>query len=197
MSAELQVRVVSGPGLAPAIPQLSRLRLQVFRDYPYLYVGDEAYEARYLQAYLESPQAVVVLVQDGDRVVGASSALPLQAEQAELRAPWEAARHDTAPVWYLAESVLDARYRGQGLGVRFFEERERVGRELGYRTAAFCAVLRPADHPRRPAGYVPLDAFWAHRGYTRRPELVARLPWQDLDEQGESPKEMMFWTKAL
>jgi hypothetical protein len=44
---------------------------------------------------------------------------------------------------------------------------------------------------------VPLDEFWTHRGYVKRPELTAQLPWQDLDESGESPKKMVFWTKDL
>lgn len=199
--AELSVEVLSGPDLKAAIPELSRLRVAVFREFPYLYVGDANYEARYLQSYLDTPDSLVVLVWDGvwagGTVVGASSALPLQAEQAELRAPWEVAGHDVNRVWYLAESVLLPAYRGRGLGVRFFEERERRGRELGYDIASFCAVERAADHPARPADYVPLDQFWKHRGYTKRPELVAQLPWQDLDKASESLKRMVFWTKNI
>ena len=193
----LSVTAVSGPQLEAAVPELSRLRVAVFREFPYLYAGDADYEARYLQSYLNTPESLVVLVRDGGAVVGASSALPLQAEQADLRAPWEAAGHDVNRVWYLAESVLLQGYRGRGLGVRFFEERERRGRELGYEVASFCAVERGADHPVRPADYVPLDAFWGHRGYTKRPELAAQLSWQDLNEESESPKRMVFWTKQI
>ena len=195
--AELSVQAASGPELEAAIPELSRLRVAVFREFPYLYAGDPDYETRYLRSYLDAPESLVVLVQDGGRVVGASSALPLHREQPVLRAPWENSGLDVGSVWYLAESVLLPRYRGRGLGVRFFEERERRGRELGYKVASFCAVERSAHHPRRPADHVPLDTFWGHRGYVRHPELVAQLPWQDLDESAESPKDMVFWTKAM
>ncbi|MGY2892697.1 GNAT family N-acetyltransferase [Deinococcus sp. UYEF24] len=194
---DLTVQAASGSELEAAIPELSRLRVAVFRDFPYLYVGDPDYEARYLRSYLDAPDSLVVLVRDGEKVVGASSALPLGAEQAELKAPWQADGLDVERAWYLAESVLLPEYRGRGLGVRFFEERERRGRELGYEVASFCAVECPPDHPRRPAGYVPLDAFWGRRGYLKRPELNAQLPWQDLDEDAESPKTMTFWTKQL
>ena len=194
---ELTVQAASGSELAAAIPELSRLRVDVFRDFPYLYAGDLEYEARYLQSYLETPDSLVVLVRDGGQVVGASSALPLSAEQAALQAPWRDNGLDVGQVWYLAGSVLLPGYRGRGLGVRFFEERERRGRELGYEAASFCAIERPPDHPRRPAGYVSLDEFWKKRGYLQRPHLVAELPWQDLDEQAESPKPMTFWTKDL
>jgi hypothetical protein len=31
------------------------LRIRVFRDHPYLYNGDPAYERTYLEAYIQSP----------------------------------------------------------------------------------------------------------------------------------------------
>lgn len=63
------------------------------------------------------------------------------------------------------------------------------------RYTAFCAVQRPLDHPRRPPQYVPLDAFWERRGYTRHPELHTLMTWQDVDEASESPKRMVFWLR--
>lgn len=96
------------------------------------------------------------------------------------------------------ESVLLPEYRGRGLGVRFFHEREDHARALGrFDLTCFCAVDRPLDHPRRPAGYQPLDRFWEKRGYRRQPALKASFSWQDLDEDRESPKSMTFWMKRL
>ena len=45
----------------------------------------------------------------------------------------------------------------------------------GFTHCAFCAVVRPPDHPLRPAGYVPLDAFWTARGYAKVEGVVARI----------------------
>ena len=67
----------------------------------------------------------------------------------------------------------------------------------GIDTAAFCAVVREAGDPRRPAGYVPLDAFWRKRGYAPVPGLIGRISWRDLDEAEESLKPMQFWIKEL
>jgi hypothetical protein len=58
--------------------------------------------------------------------------------------------------------------------------------------ATFCAVDRPSDHPRRPKDYVPLDAFWQHCGYVKRPDLVATFEWKEIDEAQESPKTLTF-----
>ena len=89
-------------------------------------------------------------------------------------------------------------YRGHGIGVGFFNEREAHARSLGrFRYATFCGVVRPADHPRRPKDYAPLDAFRRRRGYEPIPGLIGQLSWQDLDEDTESAKPMQFWIKRL
>ena len=74
------IRPVTGEALRRYIPDLARLRIQVFRDWPYLYEGDEAYERRYLETYIRSERATVILALDGDRAIGASTALPLADE---------------------------------------------------------------------------------------------------------------------
>ncbi|WP_371413269.1 hypothetical protein [Methylophaga sp. SB9B] len=53
------------------------------------------------------------------------------------------------------------------------------------------------DHPRRPAGFRPLDNFWRKRGYEKHPELHTTFSWKELDEEHESPKPMTFWMKKL
>ena len=47
----MQLETVVGDALAKYIPDLARLRMTVFREYPYLYDGSEAYEAEYLRTY--------------------------------------------------------------------------------------------------------------------------------------------------
>lgn len=65
-----------------------------------------------------------VVVRDGNRIVGASSALPLIAETSEVQQPFLEHGFDPKTVFYLAQSVLLPAYRGHGLGHRFFEARE-------------------------------------------------------------------------
>ena len=61
----LAFRTVAGAEVPPFIPALARLRIAVFRDWPYLYEGNQAYEERYLRIYADSPRAAVVLALDG------------------------------------------------------------------------------------------------------------------------------------
>lgn len=193
----LELKRLSGEKLQDFIPELARLRISVFRDFPYLYDGDYDYEARYLQTYIESPESVIVLAFDGDQVVGASTGIPLKYETDEVKAPFEKARLPVDEIFYCGESVLLSDYRGQGAGVAFFDHREAHALELGYQYSCFCGVQRPEDHPRRPAGYRPLDNFWKKRGYRKYPELETTFSWKEIGEDDQSPKPMTFWMKTL
>lgn len=194
----MDIQLLRGPQIAPHIDDLARLRIAVFREFPYLYDGTLDYEAEYLATYVRSADSLCVLVRDEGRVVGASTALPLMDETEEFQQPFIDGGWDPARVFYLAESVVLPAWRGRGLGVRFFVEREAHAQRLGrFDWCAFCAVQRPADHPRRPADYQPLDAFWSRRGYSHHPELHTEYHWRDLDEREESAKPMSFWLKEL
>lgn len=198
MSDSLHLQRLSGAVINAWLPELARLRIQVFREFPYLYDGSAAYEEKYLRTYTDAPDSVMVLVQDGERVVGASSGLPLTAETPNVIEPFLTHGYDPQRIFYYGESVLSPAYRGRGLGNRFFEEREAHVRGLGrFEIACFCAVQRPADHPRRPADYMPLDGLWNRQGFIKHPELHAMFSWRDLDEEEESLKPMVFWLKRL
>ena len=189
---------LSGEAIRPWIQSLANLRIQVFREWPYLYDGDMAYEAQYLETYVQSPRSVCVLALDGDRVVGAATGLPLSDEEAAFIQPFAEQGYKPATIFYFGESVLLPDYRGRGIGVRFFEEREAHARELGgFRYCCFCAVERPDDHPLRPEDYQPLDDFWKKRGYEPVPELRTHYPWKDIDQADETAKPMNFWMGRL
>lgn len=194
----ISVKRFAGIDAQPYLQELARLRIEVFREFPYLYEGSLDYERNYLRTYTGVSNSVVVVAFDGPRVVGASTGLPLSSETEDIKRPFIDHHYDVERVFYFGESVLEKRYRGQGIGVRFFEEREAHTRLLGgFKWTAFCAVQRPDNHPRRPAGYIPLDDFWNRRGYRKHPELNTTFSWRDLDESSASPKPMVFWIKCI
>jgi GNAT superfamily N-acetyltransferase len=196
--SEPQFERLSGPRLEAVLPDLARLRISVFREFPYLYEGSEAYEHSYLQTYISEPEAVVIGCSVEGRVVGAATALPLRGEPEAVRMPLAEAGYDVDRIFYFGESVLERPYRGRGIGVRFFQEREAAARRSGHYThALFCAVVRPDNHPARPADYVPLDQFWTRRGFSRIEGLSCRFSWRDVGEHEETTKPMGYWLKQL
>ena len=191
------VRPLTGAELHGAIDDLARLRIAVFAAYPYLYDGDAAYEADYLNEFIAAPQAVLVAAFDGPRIVGAATASPMWAQKAEFRAPFEARGIGTEQLFYFGESVLLAEYRGQSIGHAFFDFREEQALQAGATAATFAAVIRPDDHPARPAGYVPLDRFWTKRGYAPIDGFITELAWREHGEAEESLKPMQYWMQQL
>lgn len=194
----LRIEVFTGPALTPMLPSLSRLRMRVFRAWPYLYEGDLAAEQDYLADFVRAPSAGLVVAFDGGEAVGCSTCVALAEEDAGLTAPFAARGIDPAAVFYFGESVLLPEYRGRGAGVAFFTAREahaRAASDCDY--AAFCAVVRAEDHPARPPGHVPLDAFWRHRGFTAYPDLTCRMAWREVGMETESDHTLSFWIKSL
>lgn len=191
------VTPLTGLAIHAAIPALARLRVSVFREWPYLYDGTFDYESAYLQHYTMSPRAIIVAALDKEAIVGAATGMPLADHDAAFAAPFLARGMDIAKIFYCGESVLLPDYRGCGIGHAFFDQREEHARAHGFSHIVFCAVERPADHPSRPRNYRPLDAFWEKRGYARQPGMTANFSWKDIDQPAETDKPMQFWMRAL
>jgi GNAT superfamily N-acetyltransferase len=194
----MEIRLLHGAAIAPYIEDLARLRLTALREFPYLYDGSLEHEADHLGRYADSGRSLVVLAVDGGQVVGAATSLPLVDAMPDFQQPFLVQGRDPASIYYFGGSVLLPGYRGQGLGVRFFIEREAYAHKLvEFDACAFCSVERPARHPQRPVDYKPLLGFWRNRGFLQEPSLRTTHAWRDLDEPVQSTKIMSFWLKAL
>ncbi len=190
-------RVLKGSEVEVALDDVARLRIAVFRDWPYLYDGDLDYERRYLQVYRDSPGTVLVGAFDGPRLIGAATGTPMEDHAGDFAAAFAATGLPLEAIFYCAESVLLPEYRGRGIGHRFFDLREDHARTLGRSHIAFCSVLRPDDHPLKPPGARSNDDFWRKRGYRPMPGVVAEFSWKDIGDDAETRKPLAFWIKTV
>jgi len=192
----LSFRTYIGPEIAQVVEPFARLRIAVFRDWPYLYDGDLDYERRYLADYARG-DTILVAAYHGDRMVGASTGMPLSDHADDFADALQTFTQDINTVFYGAESVLLSEFRGQGTYRRFFTKREAHARARNFTYSTFCGVRRPDDHPLRPKGHQPLDPVWRHFGYTPVPGAIAQFNWRDIGEAEETPKPLQFWIKPL
>ncbi len=194
----IQIHTFTGAAVAPHLDALAALRIAVFRDWPYLYAGDRDYEKKYLATYAKSPESLFVLAFDGERVIGASTGIPLTDETAEFQKPFIDCGIALADVFYFGESVLLKDYRGHGLGHRFFDEREGYARRLGrFALTAFCAVERDVSDPRKPDNFRPNDVFWNKRGYRRQEDMFCAIDWQQIGDAAPSTQRLRFWLRDI
>jgi len=195
--AAIRVDVLTGAALEAALDDVARLRIEVFRDWPYLYDGSLEYERSYLQSYRDSVDAVLVGAFDSDRLIGAATGTPMEDHADDFAAAFTGDGKDLSDIFYCAESVLLPEYRGLGIGHQFFDLREAHARRLGRKVSSFCAVIRPEDHPMRPEGARDLAPFWRRRGYAPMPGAVVHFDWTDLGEPHQTRKPLQVWVKNL
>lgn len=202
MDSHHTLQVLRGPDITPWLEAVARLRISVFRDWPYLYQGDLGYERDYLAVYAASPDSVFVLALSAGEVVGASTGLPLLDDAEAFRQPFVQSGIDAGDVFYFGESVLLPEYRGHGIGHAFFDQREAHARSLGrFRWTAFCSVDREEADPRRPLDYRTNDVFWKKRGYLQQPGMTMRLGWNETSVGGADAIDvdhgLTFWLRRL
>ena len=193
----IRTEFFTGPAIAPQITRLSALRVAVFREWPYLYDGSMTSEQGFMEGFAKSTTSGIAIAFDGDEPVGASTCLAMTEEDDHVTQPFRDVGLDLSRFCYFGESVLLSRYRGQGIGVRFFELREAHARSLpGVTMATFCAVQRRQDHPLRPKDAIPLDNFWRRRGYLPT-DLACTMRWKQVDSAEKVDNTLRFWMKTL
>jgi len=197
MKQDLKILCLKGQDILPYIPELAKLRIEIFKSYPYLYDGDLDYEYTYLNTYVKCKESIIVVVFDRDKVVGASSAIPLEFETIEFQKPFLENNISIKDVFYFGESVLKVAYRGHGIYRHFFTEREAAAKEYGSKIAAFAAIERPLDDPKKPKNHVPLDFVWKHFGYEKHTELCMYFEWKEIGEALKTTHPLIFWQKKL
>lgn len=194
---EIAISTLTGEAARPFLNDIARLRITVFREFPYLYEGSLEYEMDYLGDYISSGNSLIVLATCDGETIGASTGIPLGEADPDFRDPVETAGFDAREVFYFGESVLLPEFRGRGLGHRFFDERESHAAKCGFRRTGFFSVIRADDHPLKPSEYRPNDAFWKKRGYARQDAIIARFPWKQLGEPQETTHELVFWMRDI
>ncbi len=195
---DIEVKSFNGGEAKKYVKDLAELRIEIFREYPYLYNGNIKSEKEYLSTFIDAKDSVLVLAFDGDKVIGASTGLPMEQETENVQKPWKENGFDLSKIFYFGESVLKNEYRGKGIGVKFFEHREKWAALLNrFDMFAFCGVIRPDDHPLRPKGWQPLDLFWQKRGYRKTDDYICEMLWQEIGQSEETPKKLLFWQKKL
>jgi GNAT superfamily N-acetyltransferase len=187
-----------GSEIGTVFDDLAKLRIAVFRSFPYLYEGSVEYEKTYLQTYVDSDKSFLFAVYDGKEMVGATTCVPLIDEMPEIKNPLHEKGYSIEKIFYFGESILLKDYRGKGLGHRFFDEREGHARSFGtFEKTCFFSVLREEDHPAIPHDYRTNDAFWQKKGYEKHSEIQSKIEWPDIGEGKSTAKTLVCWMKNL
>lgn len=195
---DIHVRAFTGATLKTYLHSLAKLRVDVFREYPYLREPNLLEETAYLKRFCTSKEAIGVLVFDNTTLVGASLGIPLSLETEEFQKPFLENALDPNAYFFFGESALLKNYRGRGIGHHFFDVREaHVLQYKKYKHICFCTPQRPENDPLKPPGYLLLNDFWRKRGYIHTPEFNTTLTWKEIGKKEPEAQVMTFWIKDI
>lgn len=212
----IRLEAVSGADVTAHLDAVAAFRLRHFRDYPYLYDGTMEYEREYLAAFALDPLSLIVMAFDDDRTVASddtaaeprgrlvavSTALPLVSKADILHDSAEifrAAGHDPATFYYFSETIVEAAYRGRGVGRAIYARREQFAVRHGFANVCFMSVIRPENDPQQPSDYRDNGRFWHRQGFVPT-EMIATFDWPTILPDGttaDRTHSLRFWIKPL
>lgn len=196
MDTFIQLQLFLENKAIPFIDDVARLRIETFREFPYLYEGNLTYEKSYLEKFCRAKNSLIVIAFDNKKVIGALTGLPLSEEESEIQEPWIEKGFDLSTIYYFNEALIEANYRNSGLGSKLFEIAEDWANKH-FEQFSLASVLRADDHPSKPKNYQGLDGFWNKLGYQKQKDLICNLEWKEIGENTETKKSMIFWKKQI
>ena len=199
------LRYVSGvgSGIVEILEDVARLRIELFRDFPYLYDGNLEYERNYLAGLSENEESFVVAAYQDDEAVGAATALPLSSNAEILDGVQD--RFSRAGIrpedcYYYSEILVRPSHRRRGISKEFYRQREETALRLGYSAACFSALkIEEIASPRPPDYFDPSD-MWQRMGFHRHGDICVDYHWPTLQADGttvDMKHRLYFWSHGL
>jgi GNAT superfamily N-acetyltransferase len=185
----LEIRVLSGALLDASIDVIGQMRMDAFREFPYLYDGAIENERRNLRQFTQTPKALVCSAYLGGEFAGIATGAPLWAAIACSLSP--------ADFFYIGEVIVLPEFRHRGIGPALIRRVEEESKLRGFEKTCFLCVERPLDHPLKPKGYQAPDSIWKSLGYTQS-EIRIEFEWDSFELSGLVSRQkhtMCYWLK--
>lgn len=194
---DIVLKTFSGNEARRYSQQMASVYINIFKEFPYLYEGSIVEcEKDYLERYFISKHSIISLVFNGERIIGASASLPLDAVE-EIKSAFLKKQVDTRKFLYIGGTVIEEPFRNLKLIKKISRSHETHARNNGYSQIAFVAVRRDPSHPLRPIGYRPLEPIWQHLGYALIEGIEVRDKWKQIDTHQEEENSLDIWGKSV
>jgi GNAT superfamily N-acetyltransferase len=187
------MEIIRGQEIENYIDHLGRFRIEIFREYPYLYDGSIEYERVYLSRYSLNPESLLLILQDDRGIIGACTGMPLTGEDFEFQNAFVGENKDE--IYYIGEVMLRADSRGQGLGSSLLSTALSLIDFSRFKKVSLCTVDRGLNHSRRPRNFCPPDYLWEKYGFVKSDNLLTYLAWKDIGDEIETHKPLNIWFK--
>jgi len=198
----MEITILTGAQIKPYVNTVADFRMTHFKEFPYLYSATYEDEEHYLRGYVEEEQALLVLLQDNDNVVGILIGMPLSADSDVIRNEhviFSEAGYDTNQFFYIGDNIIDPKYRGKEYFWKMLKLAEDQIIKWGYSQTCFFAIERDLNHPMRPNNYRDIASLYKRIGYNKTSlSITYEWPTYQLDGGVENMQnKLYFWVKSL
>lgn len=197
------IKVVHGADSAEYMDCLGSLRLETFKEFPYLYVGTKEIEDHYVGWYPKDPNTLFGIAQVQGKFAGILTGVPLRSlcnRDLNTQNACEKAGLVIADYYYLGEVITLKEFRNQGIATSNFKALEENAKKLGYKHTCFITVEREENHPLKPADYKGPASLFTKLGYTKTDSRFPFL-WPTIQQNGSVIQDfenfVVLWIKEL
>lgn len=195
VQAEVKVEILHGNEIERYSNEISHYSNLLYKEYPYLYHGDDAEYQAYLESYAKIKDAIIVLALEDKKVVGLAAGMPMDQTRNSYKQSLIAQEYSLNEIFYLGEFGLDPKFREGDVQAKMYDQIERFATAKGFKKIAIWEIEPPTKN--HPAGYVSREALLGQLGFVRHPELNFTVTWTNIGEAKDSPHLAIFWLKNL
>lgn len=188
-----------GAQCSSMLEDVGKIRIETFKDYPFLYEGNQELEQAYLKVYTNEESAIVKATVDG-QLAGFITGVPLAIEanvSEKAAADFKQQNYNHEEFYYIGEVIVLPEYRKQKIGTALFEKIEQQAAQFGYENFCLVGIEHAENHPLKPDNYEDPEIFCQKMGY-KKTEIKMPAKYPTICADGsvkEVENTFVFWVK--
>jgi GNAT superfamily N-acetyltransferase len=195
------IKIVSGPELTMIVPFVVEQRIEFFKNYPFLYRGNQQEEETYVGWFISLPHSALAVACYNDIPVGFVGGTSFVHFNEHFKGSVELfnrAHLKPDAYFYISEVIIIPRYREDTLIKKLFNALEDYARNRGFTNSCFVYEVHD-HHPLMPKDYKLLSYQWRQLGYAQS-SLNITYRWLTFQPDGTTQRqdhELNYWLKSF
>jgi len=200
--SDLEFKTYQGKEIEAFIDKIGQIRLDAFKEFPYLYKGDLDYERAYLSEYTKHEKSLLILVYSFNEIVGFITGAAIDSKLSITEDAFKLFKSkglSPSSFYYIGEIIVLKEYRSFDLSSKLLKEVEDFALAQGYSSTCFLTVVREDDHPLKPKDYKDTAKLWEFHKY-KRMNLYTKYKWTTIINSTDAiyqENRLEYWCKSL
>ena len=198
MKRELLFQLLIGVEAKAFIKDIANLRIEIFKEFPYLYAGTIENELPYLDRYISNENGHIILIKNiENNIVGFSSSIPLEDEDESMLQPYLENNLNPKDFLYCGEAIMYKEYRGGGSLKTLLDYHIKIAKKLNKKYLTMMTIDRADNHPSKPENFYSVDNMLEKYEYKKMQNAKIKYSWKSSLNNHESENSLSIWYKEI